>query len=78
MRLLLGADHCYQVSIYNLDSLLVCGGAGMLLLIVYTLVEGLGPRYQADHSPFAQPVYYYPEGKVHLFHNSSLHQEQAP
>ena len=43
----------------------------MLLLLVYTLVEGLGPRYQADHSPFAQPAYYYPEGKVHLFHNSS-------
>jgi hypothetical protein len=58
-----------RVSIY--PPLLCCGGAGMLLLLVYTLAEGLGARYQADHSPFAQPVYYYPEGKVHLFNNSS-------
>jgi hypothetical protein len=43
----------------------------MLLLLVYTLAEGLGVRYQAGHSPFAQPVYYYPEGKVHLFTQSS-------
>jgi hypothetical protein len=43
----------------------------MLLLLVYTLAEGLGVRYQAGHSPFAQPVYYYPEGQVHLFTQSS-------
>jgi hypothetical protein len=55
-----------RVSIY--PPLLFCGGAGMLL---YTLAEGLGARYQAGHSPFAQPVHYYPEGKVHLFNNSS-------
>jgi hypothetical protein len=58
-----------RASIYPL--LLLCGGAGVLLLLVYTLAEGLGVRYQAGHSPFAQPVYYYPEGRVHLFTQSS-------